>query len=523
MATHAKGPTTVPWYFKLNFPTYDGSKDPLLWFTKFEKFFYHQQMVDVDKLTLAAYHLLDEALMWLHHYRNVHSTQDWLHFKHACQMRFGHPASSDPVGELINYKQTGTLELYQKTFQERLARASEFFHPHLHVQIFNGSLTEVVQLEVELLAPTDLDSTMNYARAVEQEQRVLRESLGRKPFWTNRLQGTALGPHFGSYGPNRANQSTRHNCKRLFSIELWEEGPEELPETDIVEEEQQDPDLFLHAMHGLRSSNTMQVKDKLHHLLLLALVDSGSTHNFISEPVTKQLRLEIQQQKGLSVSVANGAKIVSVGLCANTPFTIEGHSFKADLLDIPLAGFDLVLGVKWLQLLGPILWDFQARTMTFTAQQGQITLQGIMAQVPSTLHTLQIQSTGDFKLAPLLTAFADLFNDHTGLPPVRHCDHCIRLKLGTDPVVVRPYRYPHIKKDEIERQCLNMLAQGVIQPSRSPFSSLVLLLDLKSGYHQIRVHPAYVEKTAFRMHHSHFEFPVVLFGLSNAPPPSRPS
>ncbi|XP_068649006.1 uncharacterized protein [Aristolochia californica] len=186
-----------------------------------------------------------------------------------------------------------------------------------------------------------------------------------------------------------------HTYKRLFSIELWEEGPEELHEIELVEEEQQDPELSIHVMHVLRSSNTMQVKDKLHHLLLLALVDFGSTHNFISEPATKQLGLEIQQQNGLSVSMANGAKIASVGLCANTPFTIEGHSFKADLLVIPLAGFDLVLGVKWLQLLGPILWDFQARTMTFAAQQGQITLQGIMAQVPNALHTLQLQNIGD--------------------------------------------------------------------------------------------------------------------------------
>ncbi|XP_068639421.1 uncharacterized protein [Aristolochia californica] len=72
-----------------------------------------------------------------------------------------------------------------------------------------------------------------------------------------------------------------------------------------------------------------------------------------------------------------------------------------------------------------------------------------------------------------------------GLPPVRHCDHRIRLKLGTDLVLVRPYRYPHIQKDEIERQYMIMLAQGVIQPrrviqpSRSPFSSLVLLVRKK--------------------------------------------
>ncbi|XP_071927614.1 uncharacterized protein [Coffea arabica] len=91
------------------------------------------------------------------------------------------------------------------------------------------------------------------------------------------------------------------------------------------------------------------------------------------------------------------------------------------------------------------------------------------------------QDSNLLDLECLLSEYGDLFQEPNGLPPERLHGHRIVLKESTEPVNVRPYRYPVFWKGEIEKLVAKMLACGIIRASSSPFSSPVVLVKKKDG------------------------------------------
>lgn len=94
------------------------------------------------------------------------------------------------------------------------------------------------------------------------------------------------------------------------------------------------------------------------------------------------------------------------------------------------------------------------------------------------VESAQVQTR---ELTELLQKYQPIFHIPNTLPPSRAHDHRIILEHNSGPANVRPYRYPHIQKNEIERAIKEMLSTGIIQPSSSPFSSPVLLVKKKDG------------------------------------------
>jgi hypothetical protein len=114
----------------------------------------------------------------------------------------------------------------------------------------------------------------------------------------------------------------------------------------------------LHAIAGVRATDTMQIDVNLAGHAFIVLLDSGSTHNFISESAAQCTGLPLQHRPCLTATVANDDRVSCVGVIRQAAITIQGDIFLVDLFVMPLAGYDMVLGTQWLATLGPILWDF---------------------------------------------------------------------------------------------------------------------------------------------------------------------
>ncbi|KAL0374149.1 UNVERIFIED_CONTAM: Retrovirus-related Pol polyprotein from transposon.6 [Sesamum radiatum] len=224
------------------------------------------------------------------------------------------------------------------------------------------------------------------------------------------------------------------------------------------------------AFSGPVSPRTLYLRSTIFEHSVTILIDSSSSHNILQSRVAAFLNLAVAPVSPFQVIVGNGASLSCAGYCASVLLVLQSYKSSIPFYIFPIHGADVVLGVHWLRTLGPFLSDFAVPSMQFYHDNTLITLTGTTSCTP------QIASYSRFSVSLQQRA----------LNAVTVCDS-----------------FPIPIVDEL----LDELHGATI------FSKL----DLRAGYHQIRLAPGDVHKTAFRTVDNHFEFLVMPFGLTNAP------
>jgi hypothetical protein len=535
--------------------------------------------------------------------------------------------------KLLQLKQTGSVAEYRLAFEEcmyHLISIDASLSTRWFVSQFVFGLREDIRLAVRLQGPTSITRAASLARIQEEETEhhrprarpsaptkyptgiiaVAPAPQAARAEWPRKQGNDDFNRERQLRDFRRANNlcfkcgdkySKEHQCKRtgqLLTIEVGEFG-EVLSDDAVVAlellEETSVPtsccQLSLNAATGTDTGETMRLRALVGNQVMVLLIDSGSTHTFVTRAFAERAGCSISPIAAVPVKIANGHLMTSDSHVAGLQWWTQGNTFITDMHILDLGAYDAVLGMDWLKSCGKMIVDWNLKSMEFLHQGKQIQLQGMKLQQQSTLpevSSIQLQKwlAGNdvwamaildhipareelmsVNTAPdlqqVLNAYEDVFSDPNTLPPRRQLDHAITLEHGATPTNNRPYRYSPLQKDEIERQVQEMLAAGIITQSMSPFASPVLLvkkkdgswrfcvdyrrlneltiknkfplpivdelldelagtkyfskLDLRAGYHQIRMRPEDEEKTAFKTHHGHFQFRVMPFGLTNAP------
>ncbi|KAJ7958669.1 Retrotransposon protein, putative, Ty3-gypsy subclass [Quillaja saponaria] len=285
------------------------------------------------------------------------------------------------------------------------------------------------------------------------------------------------------------------------------------------------------------------------------MLDTGATHNFVSEAEAKKLGLKLEKDSGWmkamnskSLPTAGQAKQVSVKLG-----TWEG---RVDFVVAKIDDFDVVLGMEFM---------LTHKAIPIPAASSLM----IMGEQPAMVLAV-IKQLGDGE--PVPPTIQRVLKEYEGvmpnklpqtLPPRRGIDHEIELVPGIKPPAKAPYRMAPPELAELRKQLNELLESGFIRPSKAPFGALVLFqkkqdgslrmcvdyralnkvtvrnsypipliadlfdqlsgakyftkLDLRSGYYQVRIAEGDEPKTTCVTRYGAFEFLVMSFGLTNAP------
>jgi len=524
---------------KMSFPKFTGV-NPRIWKDKCLDYFHLFNVPEGFWATMASLNMDGQAAKWLQVYKLQVGLGSWHDLITAVETQFGSFDYRDAIGELIALKQTGSLEDYIVAFQD--LRYSVSMHNtglgelYFTTQFVKG-LKSDIRGGVQCQVPDSVNRAILLARVQQQvldstKFRYPKSSVSGKAFATpaksetksttatsslwkerqlrNYRKANGLCMYCGDkYDAAHAASCTlrpQHQANALVVNDLDQPLTDEILTQLAVEDSMSEEfeQLSLNALAGTAHGDALQLRSLVANKVMLVLIDSGSSHSFVSSSFLQTVGIQPIDAPPKNVKMANGQVLLSNKMVPHMEWWCQGHTLTADMRVLDLSVYDAILGYDWLKTRSPMICQWDKKIIEFEENGHKVTLKGIQP----VQHTISCISAASLiksckgndiwafavlsaepstppelpsEIATLLQEYADVFAKPTTLPPSRVYDHTIPLLPNTTPVNSRPYRYSPLHKTEIERQVKDLLAAGLITQSTSPFAFPVLLVLKKDG------------------------------------------
>eukprot|EP00253_Pinus_taeda_P010917 PITA_10917 len=537
---------------KIKPPHFDGEQEEAAeaWLINMNKYF---QLYEYDhnlKARLAIFQLQGKATLWWEEVKIVkgvtEQTITWDNFERYFKERYLTERFYDEKAREFHDLRLGqqTMDEFITCFTSLLRYVPYIREEKAKVQRFVSSLPPYMRERIEFDNPKSMDEVIRKARICYQQSKQKGEAVGRK--WNEKKGFKSIGYNKGNRNSgskgNGKGQNSRTTTRTTSKFRPTNESKVSEQHARLGNEGKLRPPV---QCWGCGGPHYIKNRPQRKGTEQLSQIHEASTVGEIGRSVPRiNAALEDRQAEYQPTMVEfEGAKRQVTAKIKDCSFTIAGQPITIDLNVLPLGSYDILIGMDWLEKHWSLV-DCKTKVIYFRDQHGSMKeMQGIKRPVQE---------------------FADVFPEEIpGLPPRRNIDFTIELVPGAAPVSRAPYRMSVPELTELKIQLQELLDKDYIRPSVSPWGAPVLFvkkkdgtlrmciyyrqlnkltiknkyplpridelfdqvkgatvfskIDLRSGYHQIRIKEEDIAKTTFRTRYGHYDFVVLPFGLTNGP------